>query len=62
MDLTNIRIEDRDDRLFSGKDASGSTVKFRASAKDAADLFSILFGDLALNFSGVEIDPADIVR
>lgn len=44
-----------------GTDPNGNRVRFRLTPSDEADLRSVLFSDLAINFSGVEIDPADLL-
>lgn len=45
-----------------GTDPSGKRVKFRLSAQDEADLKAILYSDMAINFSGVDIEEADVIE
>lgn len=61
-DLKQIRIHDKDNNLFSGVDESGERKVFKTSPQEAKQLRTIMFGDLAQNFSGVSVDDADIVR
>jgi ssDNA-binding Zn-finger/Zn-ribbon topoisomerase 1 len=44
-----------------GTDPQGNRVTFKLSPKDLADLKSILLSDMAVNFSGVEIEESDII-
>lgn len=56
--LTNVGIEGE---LGVGTDPSGNRVNFLLTDKDKADLKAVLYSDLAVNFSGVDVDQADIV-
>lgn len=62
VELKNVTIADKAKNLFKGEDESGNTVVFRASDEDAKQLREVMFGDLAVNFSGVTVDEADIVK
>lgn len=60
ISLTNVGIES-DDVAF-GRDSAGNKVRFRISPKDLRDLKSILYSDMAMNFSGVDIEPSDVIK
>lgn len=62
INLTSVGIEDASRNLCKGVDASGATVTFRVTDADLASLRSVLYSDLAVNFAGVEVDEADIVK
>jgi hypothetical protein len=50
-----------DPNVFSGTDSQGQKVYFKVSDSEAADLRAVMYSDLAANFSGVEVDPQDVV-
>lgn len=58
VSLTNVGI---DGEYGVGTDPEGNRVKFMLTEKDRADLKAILYSDMAINFSGVDVDQADIV-
>lgn len=59
VSLTNVSL---DGENGIGTDPQGNRVRFRLSPQDRKDLSSVLFGDLAGNFSGVDIEESDIIR
>lgn len=59
VSLTNVGIEGD---YGVGTDPSGNRVKFNLSEKDKADLKAVLYSDLAVNFSGVDVAESDIVK
>ena len=59
VSLTNVGL---DGENGIGTDPSGNRVRFRLSPQDRKDLSSVLFSDLAINFSGVDVDESDIIR
>lgn len=59
ISLTNVGIEGE---YGVGTDPNGDRVKFRLSEKDKADLKAVLYSDLAVNFSGVDVEESDIVK
>jgi hypothetical protein len=61
VDLSGVRIEDREAGLCSGTDPDGHRVMFQVSPEDIKDLLHVMQGDLAQNFSGVSVDEEDIV-
>ena len=62
ISLTNVGFEGGiGSNVGVGTDPDGNRVRFRLSDKDASDLASVLTGDLAGNFSGVDVDPEDII-
>lgn len=42
--------------------ANGTRIKFRLTPKELSDLKSVLYSDLAMNFSGVDIEQSDIIK
>jgi hypothetical protein len=68
ISLTNVGIlphagvQGEDTEVGIGTDPSGNRVKFKLSAEDAKSLRSILYSDLSVNFSGVDIEESDIIR
>lgn len=60
VSLTNVGI-DRDSGNGTGTDPSGKKVQFRLSEEDKKALSAVLYSDLAVNFSGVDVDQADII-
>ncbi len=44
-----------------GTDPSGNRVKFKLSPEDRKQLSDVLFGDLAQNFSGVDVEQDEII-
>ena len=60
ISLTNVGIDGPG--VGIGTDPSGNRVKFRLSEKDEKDLKGVLYSDLAVNFSGVDIDEGDIIK
>lgn len=62
VSLTNVSFEGGiGSNVGVGTDSQGNRVRFRLSDQDAADLASVLTGDLGMNFSGVDVDEADII-
>ena len=59
ISLTNVTLDGPGQA--KGKDKDGNTVRFRLSDQDEKDLKFILLGDLAINFSGVDVDESDII-
>lgn len=59
VSLTNVGL---DGENGIGTDPSGNRIRFRLSPQDRKDLSSVLFSDLAINFSGVDVDESDIIR
>ena len=59
ISLTNVGI-DGDHGV--GTNPSGDRVTFRITDKEKADLQRILQSDLAINFSGVDIEEGDIIK
>lgn len=57
--LTNVGIAAPG--IGIGTDPAGNRVRFTLSAKDESDLRFILLGDLAINFTGVDIDESDVI-
>ena len=45
-----------------GTDPQGNRVRFRLTPKERQDLASVLFSDMSVNFSGVDVDESDIIR
>lgn len=60
VSLTNVGI-DRATGNGTGTDPSGKKVQFRLSAEDKKALSAVLYSDLAVNFSGVDVDQGDII-
>lgn len=58
ISLTNVGIEG-DNGV--GTDPSGKRVTFTLSEKDKADLKAVLYSDMAINFSGVDVEQSDII-
>lgn len=61
VSLSGVGIVDRNGLVCKGTDPSGNVVYFRVSQSEMNQLASILFGDLAINFSGVDVDESDII-
>ncbi len=61
ISLTNIGKTD-DPLIFTGKDPSGKQVKFKVTKKESDDLKAIMYSDMAINFSGVDVDESEIVK
>lgn len=59
--VSKVKIVDRAKNIFSGEDRSGNTVTFVLDKQDAEDVRSVMFGDLAQNFSGLEIDHSAVL-
>lgn len=59
ISVKNVGIDS--DGNGTGTTSDGTKVKFRLSDKDRADLKAVLYSDLAMNFSGVEIEQSDII-
>lgn len=61
ISLTNIGKTD-DPLIFKGKDPSGKEVKFKVTQKESDDLKAVLYSDMAINFSGVDVDESEIIK
>ena len=62
VSLTNVSFDGGiGSNTAKGTNSSGEVVRFRLSDKDAKDLAFILTGDLAINFSGMDVDESDII-
>lgn len=59
--LTNVGV-DPDTGNGVGTDPSGQRVQFRMTEKEKADLKTVLLSDMAVNFSGVDVEQSDIIR
>lgn len=57
--LNNVGIEGPG--VGSGTTADGTKVRFHLSPSDEAALKSVLYSDLAVNFSGVDVTPDEII-
>lgn len=62
INLTNVGIVDKAGLVCKGKDSSGNEVRFKVTQSEMDQLASVLYGDLALNFSGVTIEESDVIR
>lgn len=63
LSLTNVGFEGGiGSNIGVGTAPDGQRIRFRLSPKDAKDLAFILTGDLAINFSGIDIEESDIIR
>lgn len=60
ISLKNVGIDGPG--VGSGTDPSGKRVKFRLSAEDEKSLKAILYSDMAINFSGVDIEESDVIE
>jgi hypothetical protein len=58
ISLTNVGIEGD---VGVGTDPSGKRVKFQLSAEDKKALSAVLYSDLSVNFSGVDVEIDDII-
>jgi hypothetical protein len=58
ISLTNVGIEGENG---VGTAPDGTRVTFKVTPKELADLKSVLYSDMAMNFSGVDIDASDII-
>lgn len=61
VSLSNIGKTD-DPLVFTGKDPSGKQVKFKVTEQESKDLREVMFSDLAMNFSGVDVDESEIIK
>ena len=61
VSLSNIGKTD-DPLVFTGKDPSGKQVKFKVTEQESKDLKAILYSDMAMNFSGVDVDESEIIK
>lgn len=62
VSLTNVGFEDGiGSNTAHGYTADGRKVVFRLSDQDAKDLAYVMTSDMAINFSGVDVDEADII-
>lgn len=57
--LTNVGVTPEGNGI--GTDPSGFRVEFHLSESDRTQLKKVLYGDLAGNFVGVEVDTEDLV-
>lgn len=63
VSLTNVGFEGGiGSNTAHGYDSAGNKVLFRLSDQDAKDLAYVMTSDMAINFSGVDVDEADIIR
>jgi hypothetical protein len=63
VSLTNVGFEGGiGSDTAHGTDAAGNKVLFRLSPKDAKDLAYVMTSDLAINFSGMDVEEKDIIR
>ncbi len=60
VSLTNVGI-DSSTGNGTGTDPSGKKVQFRLSAEDKKALQGVLYSDLAVNFTGVDVDESEII-
>lgn len=58
VSLTNVGL---DGDVGVGTDPQGNRVRFRLTPSDVAQLKQVLYSDLAVNFSGVDVDEEDII-
>ena len=61
VQLTNVGL-DRTTGNGVGTDPDGNRVQFRVTDAERAQLAQALYTDLNVNFSGVEVDEADLVQ
>ncbi len=62
ISLTNVGFEGGiGSNVGVGTAPDGQRIRFRLSDKDAKDLASVMTSDLAVNFSGVDIEESDII-
>lgn len=62
VSLTNVGFEGGiGSNTAHGYTADGRKVIFRLSDQDAKDLANVMTSDMAINFSGVDVDEADII-
>lgn len=59
VSLTNVGIEGD---VGVGTTSNGQRVKFKLSDEDREALKSVLYSDLAVNFTGVDVDESDIIE
>lgn len=59
VSLTNVGL---DGENGIGTDPQGNRVRFKLSPQDRKDLSSVLFSDMAVNFTGVDVEESDIIR
>lgn len=59
--LTNVGIVDRLGLVCKGTDPSGAEVRFKVTRSEMTQLAFILFGDLAINFTGITVEQVDII-
>lgn len=62
VSLTHVKFEGGiGSNIATGVDSQGKMVRFRLSDDDAKDLAAVMTSDMAVNFSGVDIEEADII-
>lgn len=59
VSVTNVGIDS--DGNGTGT-ANGTQIKFRLTDKERSDLKAVLYSDMAMNFSGVDIEQSDIIK
>jgi hypothetical protein len=59
LSLTRVGIEGPG--VGVGTDPNGNRVRFRLTPADEKNLRSVLFSDLAINFTGVDVDESDLL-
>lgn len=59
VSLTNVGL---DGENGIGTDPQGNRVRFKLSPQDRKDLSAVLFSDMAVNFTGVDVEESDIIR
>src|SRR5690606_9216495 len=60
ISLSNVGIES--ETVGVGTHPSGNRVRFRLSPEDHASLKAILYSDMAINFSGVDISEDEVIK
>lgn len=60
VSLSNVGVES--DTVGTGTDPSGKKVRFSITPAEAKQLKDILFSDMAINFSGVDVEESDIIK
>lgn len=60
VSLTNVGIES--ETVGVGTDPQGNRVRFRLTPEDHKALLDILYSDLAINFTGVEVSEDEIIK
>jgi hypothetical protein len=61
VNVSKVKIVDRNTDTFSGVTDDGTTVQFHLSPEDGKRVRDVMFSDLGINFSGLEIEQSDII-